>query len=118
MRETKLASKVIHEWRTYPYVFVINIAGSQFQQPGLPDCLIIASGLHIFVEFKGPDTPVQKNQQILQKKLKAAGASVHELRFLQEDKEWIIDWYWKIPFGTFKEGAYLAFQRLIVLAGE
>jgi len=102
-RETEIASDIIYELRQKHKCFVINIAGSKFQQPGLPDCLIIRNGSHIFVEFKSADGDFRQIQKNIIKQMKVNGAIVRTVRF-QTDKIWILDERIPIYFNTFKEG--------------
>jgi len=112
MAETKLASKVVHELRYGGYeCFVLNVAGGQFQMPGVPDILLISKGKHIFIEFKGPDTVIKKNQILVAKQLVEAGGKVFLVRFLEPDK-WIINHRIWIE-GTFKELVQKMFMEVM-----
>lgn len=114
MRETDLASKVIYELRHTHNSFVINIAGSQYQQPGLPDCLIIKDGIFIFVEFKGEKTIIEPHQSRIMQQLEKQKVHAYIVRFLHQ-KEWLIDGTYSIKFNKFKDGVNLLLQTLLQL---
>lgn len=102
MRETELASKIMTELRHKHKCFVINIAGGRYQMVGLPDCLIIKDGIHIFVEFKGPRTPISAVQSKVKELLKTNGAFVLTVQLFEHN--WIIDDLFSVKFRIFREG--------------
>lgn len=114
MRETAQASKVIKELRKYPKTFVINIAGGMFQQAGLPDSLIIHDGIHIFVEFKGPDTAIEPLQLRIKQLLTLAGANVFIVRF-NKPKQWTVEGICTITFDELEHGVKGLLEALIKL---
>ncbi len=111
MRETALKSKVADELRKKHGCFVVALAGSQHQQPGLPDLLIIKDGLHIYVECKGPETITRNIQSRMKVLLQQHGCNVFQLRFFEE-KEWLIDNQFSIKFSKFAEGVKLLLDSL------
>ena len=115
MRETELASKVIKELRTYPKTFVINIAGSQYQQAGLPDCLIISNGVFCFVEFKNPETAVEPLQLRMMDLMRNAGATCCLVRFYGKG-EWIINNELCVRFTKFDQGVKALYITLMKIA--
>lgn len=115
MRETALKSKVADELRKKHGCFVIALAGSQFQQPGLPDLYILKDGVHIFVECKNPDTPTKGIQDRIKIQIKQNGGKCFELRF-SRDHEWVIDDFYQVKFKLFREGVKTLLDTLLELA--
>lgn len=113
MHESELAGKIYHELRTKHSCFVVNIAGGKFQIPGLPDCLIIKDGIHIFVEFKGPKTPISAVQSRVKDLLKKNGAFVLTVQLF--DHNWIIDDLFSVKFRIFREGVEQLFRTIFSL---
>lgn len=114
MRETAQASKIVKELRTYPRTYVINIAGGMYQQAGLPDCLIISNGVHIFVEFKGPNTVVEPLQLRIKQLLTFAGANAYIVRF-DTPKQWTVVGECTLTFSVFEQGVKTLLEVLIKL---
>lgn len=109
-RETEVKSDLLHEVRmSHKDWWCLSLAGSQFQMPGLPDCLFLKEGYHIFVECKGAETKVQKHQTNVHRILREKGSIVYILRFVDK-KEWILSdgtQEYSIKFSKFTEGVTL-----------
>lgn len=103
MRETERASKIIHELRYKHKLFVINLAGSQCQMSGLPDCMILKDGVHYWIEFKQEDKNLQGVQVSVHKQMAAHGVHVYVVRFIN-DKFWLVDEFYNIKFKLFRDG--------------
>ncbi len=63
MTETQWTSKICKGLKRF--FDVVALVGSLRQRPGLPDRMLVGHGSVIFVEFKGPNTPIKKHQEIL-----------------------------------------------------
>lgn len=109
VRETKRAGDVIEDWRHNQKAFVINLAGSKYQMPGIPDCVVIKNdNLHIWVEFKKDDKRLSPKQVNIANQMAAQGAHVYLVQFFDE-KLWIIDDLYHINFRFLKD----AYRRLL-----
>lgn len=113
-RETEIAGEIVNILRKRHSCFVVNIAGNAFQMIGLPDILIVHSGLFIFVECKIEDKPLKGVQESVRKQLAKQNVEVHILRFI-EPKFWILDDLFQIRFKTLSEGVKGLLELLIHL---
>lgn len=114
VRETKRGSDTIHHWRMVNKCFVINLAGSKFQMPGIPDCVIIKEGMTIWVEFKDGDKSLEPIQIRRKKEMAAQGIHVFTVNFLEE-KEWRIDDQYIVKFKKLTEAYERTLEVLIEL---
>lgn len=104
MRETKRASDIIFRLRNDHKCFVINIAGGPHQMAGLPDCVIIKDGKHIWVEWKNGDSKgLNLAQARIHDQMEKQSVKVFVVVFLS-DKEWLIDDLKSIKFNSLREG--------------
>lgn len=111
MNESDYTKKVVGILRKELDCYVIKFGGSAYQQPGIPDSLIIKDGLHIFVEFKGPGTQLRPLQVNVIRDMKKHGAKVFVVRFVHS-KLFLIDELYKIQFTKFSEGVKLLLDTL------
>ena len=80
MTEAQITSKFLKQIRqAFPAAFVYKI--NERIRAGIPDALIVLRGHVVFVEFKGPKTPVTELQRLTHDRLTAAGATVLLVRF-------------------------------------
>lgn len=121
VRETKRASDVIYDWRHVHKCKVFNLAGSMFQEPGIPDCVIMKDGLHIWVEFKKEDKEPNPKQARTHLEMEKQGIHVYVVNFFNEDnrnKEWRVDNLYTIKFKTFKDAYKTLLELLIKLESQ
>ena len=90
MRETKRKSDILSRWRKEFNCFAISMVGNKMQQPGLPDALVLYKDVHIWIEFKNPETETRTIQTIIHRRFLEHGVKVWIVRFLTET-EWVIE---------------------------
>lgn len=121
VRETKRAGDVIYDWRHVHKCKVFNLAGSKFQEAGIPDCVIITDGLHIWVEFKKDDKEPDPKQARTHYEMEKQGTHVYVVNFFNEEgqtKEWRVDDIYVIKFKLLKDGYKVLLDLLINLESE
>lgn len=85
--ESKFTKAICNEFKKLG-AKIITIAGGRFQEPGLPDRLVIWRGLHIWLEFKGEKTQVQQHQLNQMAELSARKANVFIIRAPNKIYDW------------------------------
>lgn len=90
MNESDYTRKLCKLWASKG-MYVIVIAGGMHQQPGLPDRIFCWRGKTVFIEFKGPETPIQTNQKLTIQAIRARRCVAHVVRHLGNGKHDIDD---------------------------
>jgi hypothetical protein len=120
MRETKRKSDILSRWRKEYKCEAISLVGHQMQQPGLPDALVLYKGVHIWIEFKNPETPTRMIQTIIHGRFLGHGVKVWIVRFMTET-EWVIEntvTPYSIKFSKVGEGVKELFRMLYALEAD
>jgi hypothetical protein len=90
LTETKLSARLIKSFREMG-AEVLNIYGNKFQSPGWPDCFVCHKLWTGFLEFKGPTTKLQPNQERIIRELENH-VNVWIVRITNQDhKYWEFD---------------------------
>lgn len=87
-REKELAKRIDRWLERQPTCWVLNVHGSAYQRPGVPDRLISWQGHFVAIEIKRPDgpgpSPIQRHEL---ERLRGAGALAIVARTLEDVTE-------------------------------
>lgn len=72
-KETSITNTIIRNLKKIPYSFVMKIHGSEMQSSGFPDILCAINGKMYAFETKTRAGKLSKQQEIMIKRLRAAG---------------------------------------------